>query len=149
MVKVQWKHHRGANVTWEAEEDMKHRYPLLFTQDFAIVTAIVPYGTIAWHNSGDCARDCDTGTIACHYSPRVPGCLKTPFQHISHHTSLPTSRCDFHIVKVRFLPFFHSISPHLMLDLELVINSNCVLLGYFPSVGQASYSSQDLILLKN
>ncbi|KAI3678172.1 hypothetical protein L6452_37455 [Arctium lappa] len=23
MVKVQWKHHRGANVTWEAEEDMK------------------------------------------------------------------------------------------------------------------------------
>ncbi|KAJ9538049.1 hypothetical protein OSB04_030782 [Centaurea solstitialis] len=33
MVKVQWKHHRGANVTWEAEEDMKHRYPLLFTQE--------------------------------------------------------------------------------------------------------------------
>ncbi|KAJ9552714.1 hypothetical protein OSB04_016759 [Centaurea solstitialis] len=32
MVKVQWKHHRGANVTWEAEEDMKRRYPLLFTQ---------------------------------------------------------------------------------------------------------------------
>ncbi|KAJ9555770.1 hypothetical protein OSB04_010384 [Centaurea solstitialis] len=31
MVKVQWKHHRGANVTWEAEEDMKRRYPLLFT----------------------------------------------------------------------------------------------------------------------
>ncbi|KAJ9552748.1 hypothetical protein OSB04_016793 [Centaurea solstitialis] len=27
MVKVQWKHHRGANVTWEAEEDMKRRYP--------------------------------------------------------------------------------------------------------------------------
>ncbi|KAJ9557680.1 hypothetical protein OSB04_012294 [Centaurea solstitialis] len=25
MVKVQWKHHRGANVTWEAEEDMKQR----------------------------------------------------------------------------------------------------------------------------
>jgi hypothetical protein len=32
MVKVQWKHHRGANVTWEAEEDMKKRYPLLFVQ---------------------------------------------------------------------------------------------------------------------
>ncbi|KAJ9545341.1 hypothetical protein OSB04_025048 [Centaurea solstitialis] len=31
MVKVQWKHHRGANVTWEAEEDMKRRYPRLFT----------------------------------------------------------------------------------------------------------------------
>ncbi|KAJ9540615.1 hypothetical protein OSB04_027121 [Centaurea solstitialis] len=30
MVKVQWKHHRGANVTWEAEEDMKRRYPQLF-----------------------------------------------------------------------------------------------------------------------
>ncbi|KAI3715722.1 hypothetical protein L6452_22708 [Arctium lappa] len=23
MVKVQWKHHRGANMMWEAEEDMK------------------------------------------------------------------------------------------------------------------------------
>ncbi|KAJ9555926.1 hypothetical protein OSB04_010540 [Centaurea solstitialis] len=31
MVKVQWKHHRGANVTWEAEEDMKRRYPRLVT----------------------------------------------------------------------------------------------------------------------
>ncbi|KAJ9566565.1 hypothetical protein OSB04_002531 [Centaurea solstitialis] len=31
MVKVQWKHHRGANVTWEAEEDMKRRYSRLFT----------------------------------------------------------------------------------------------------------------------
>ena len=30
MVKVQWKHHRGANVTWESEEDMKRRYPHLF-----------------------------------------------------------------------------------------------------------------------
>ncbi|KAJ9539056.1 hypothetical protein OSB04_031789 [Centaurea solstitialis] len=30
MVKVQWKYHRGANVTWEAEEDMKRRYPQLF-----------------------------------------------------------------------------------------------------------------------
>ncbi|KAI3718921.1 hypothetical protein L6452_19806 [Arctium lappa] len=30
LVKVQWKHHRGANVTWEAEEDMKRRYPHLF-----------------------------------------------------------------------------------------------------------------------
>ncbi|KAJ9562131.1 hypothetical protein OSB04_007291 [Centaurea solstitialis] len=30
MVKVQWKHHRGANVTWEAEEDMKRRYPRMF-----------------------------------------------------------------------------------------------------------------------
>ncbi|KAI3773113.1 hypothetical protein L6452_04312 [Arctium lappa] len=30
MVKVQWKHHRGANVTWEAEEDLKRRYPHLF-----------------------------------------------------------------------------------------------------------------------
>ncbi|KAI3691954.1 hypothetical protein L6452_31757 [Arctium lappa] len=30
MMKVQWKHHRGANMTWEAEEDMKRRYPHLF-----------------------------------------------------------------------------------------------------------------------
>ncbi|KAI3770363.1 hypothetical protein L6452_01492 [Arctium lappa] len=30
IVKVQWKHHRGANVTWEAEEDMKRRYHHLF-----------------------------------------------------------------------------------------------------------------------
>ncbi|XP_024984045.1 uncharacterized protein LOC112519963 [Cynara cardunculus var. scolymus] len=30
MVKVQWKHHRGSNVTWEAEEDLKRRYPRLF-----------------------------------------------------------------------------------------------------------------------
>ncbi|KAI3664868.1 hypothetical protein L6452_43477 [Arctium lappa] len=30
MVKVQYKQHRGANVTWEAEEDMKRIYPHLF-----------------------------------------------------------------------------------------------------------------------
>ncbi|KAI3664853.1 hypothetical protein L6452_43462 [Arctium lappa] len=30
MVKVQWKHHRGANITWESEDDMKKRYPHLF-----------------------------------------------------------------------------------------------------------------------
>ncbi|KAI3758179.1 hypothetical protein L6452_05732 [Arctium lappa] len=30
LLKVQWKHHRGANVTWESEEDMKRRYPHLF-----------------------------------------------------------------------------------------------------------------------
>ena len=30
MVKVQWKHHWGANVTWDSEDDMKRRYPLLF-----------------------------------------------------------------------------------------------------------------------
>ncbi|KAI3770814.1 hypothetical protein L6452_01958 [Arctium lappa] len=30
LVKVQWKHHRGANVTWESEEDMKRRYPHIF-----------------------------------------------------------------------------------------------------------------------
>ncbi|KAI3707060.1 hypothetical protein L6452_25248 [Arctium lappa] len=30
MIKVQWKHHRGANVTWESEDDMKKRYPHLF-----------------------------------------------------------------------------------------------------------------------
>ncbi|XP_024961997.1 uncharacterized protein LOC112502338 [Cynara cardunculus var. scolymus] len=29
MVKIQWKHHRGSNVTWEAEEDLKRRYPHL------------------------------------------------------------------------------------------------------------------------
>lgn len=31
MVKVQLKHHRGTNVTWEVEEDMKIRYPHLFS----------------------------------------------------------------------------------------------------------------------
>ncbi|XP_024964910.1 uncharacterized protein LOC112505200 [Cynara cardunculus var. scolymus] len=30
LVKVQWKHHRGANVTWEAEKDLKRRYLHLF-----------------------------------------------------------------------------------------------------------------------
>ncbi|KAI3680990.1 hypothetical protein L6452_35770 [Arctium lappa] len=30
MVKVQWKHHHRANVTWEAEEDMRQIYPHLF-----------------------------------------------------------------------------------------------------------------------
>ncbi|KAI3714665.1 hypothetical protein L6452_21623 [Arctium lappa] len=33
LVKVQWKHHRGANVTWESEEDMKRRYPHLFGEE--------------------------------------------------------------------------------------------------------------------
>ncbi|KAJ9568359.1 hypothetical protein OSB04_004325 [Centaurea solstitialis] len=48
MVKVQWKHHRGANVTWEAEEDMKRRYPQLFTwkqmyESFETVRCYTPY----------------------------------------------------------------------------------------------------------
>ncbi|XP_024989174.1 uncharacterized protein LOC112523729 [Cynara cardunculus var. scolymus] len=30
MVKVKRKHHQGSNVTWEAEEDLKRRYPHLF-----------------------------------------------------------------------------------------------------------------------
>ncbi|XP_024960863.1 uncharacterized protein LOC112501458 [Cynara cardunculus var. scolymus] len=30
LVKVQWKHHRGSNVTWEEEEDLKRCYPQLF-----------------------------------------------------------------------------------------------------------------------
>ncbi|KAI3735990.1 hypothetical protein L6452_15519 [Arctium lappa] len=30
MVKVHWKHHRGTNITWESEDDMKKRYPQLF-----------------------------------------------------------------------------------------------------------------------
>ncbi|XP_024974717.1 uncharacterized protein LOC112512808 [Cynara cardunculus var. scolymus] len=30
MVKVQWKHHRGSNVTWETEDDLRRRYPHLF-----------------------------------------------------------------------------------------------------------------------
>ncbi|XP_024989293.1 uncharacterized protein LOC112523851 [Cynara cardunculus var. scolymus] len=32
LVKVQWKHHRGSNVTWEAEEDLIRRYPHLFSR---------------------------------------------------------------------------------------------------------------------
>ncbi|KAJ9543867.1 hypothetical protein OSB04_023574 [Centaurea solstitialis] len=30
MVKVQWRHLRGTDVTWESEEDMKCKYPQLF-----------------------------------------------------------------------------------------------------------------------
>ena len=30
LLKVQWKHQRGANITWESEEDMLRRYPSLF-----------------------------------------------------------------------------------------------------------------------
>ena len=32
MVKIQWNHHRGADLTCEAEEDIKKIYPLLFVQ---------------------------------------------------------------------------------------------------------------------
>ncbi|KAI3747592.1 hypothetical protein L6452_10102 [Arctium lappa] len=31
LVKLQWKHHRGTNVTWEAEEDMRRKNPHLFS----------------------------------------------------------------------------------------------------------------------
>ncbi|KAI3509058.1 hypothetical protein L1887_24083 [Cichorium endivia] len=30
LVKVQWRHHRGTDVTWEAEEEMRSKYPFLF-----------------------------------------------------------------------------------------------------------------------
>ncbi|GJR27310.1 hypothetical protein Tco_1103542 [Tanacetum coccineum] len=30
LVKVQWKHNRGANMTWEVEDKMRERYPHLF-----------------------------------------------------------------------------------------------------------------------
>ena len=30
MVKVQWKHRKGSDATWEAEEEMKKNYPQLF-----------------------------------------------------------------------------------------------------------------------
>ncbi|KAI3750015.1 hypothetical protein L2E82_20639 [Cichorium intybus] len=30
MVKIQWRYHKGSDVTWEAEEEMKAKYPPLF-----------------------------------------------------------------------------------------------------------------------
>ena len=30
LVKVQWRHHRGSDVTWVAEEEMRSKYPFLF-----------------------------------------------------------------------------------------------------------------------
>ncbi|KAI3748431.1 hypothetical protein L6452_11493 [Arctium lappa] len=53
MVKVQWRHHRGTNVTWESEEDMKRRYPRIM-------------GLL-----GDSARDSDVVTIARAQSPNL------------------------------------------------------------------------------
>ncbi|KAI3489917.1 hypothetical protein L1887_45948 [Cichorium endivia] len=32
VVKVQWRHHRGTDVTWEAEEEMRSKYPFLFQE---------------------------------------------------------------------------------------------------------------------
>ncbi|KAI3735922.1 hypothetical protein L6452_15448 [Arctium lappa] len=59
MVKVQWKHHRGANLTWEAEEDMKRRYPhLLVSRGFEI------WSFEALYLLRDHARDSDSVTIA-------------------------------------------------------------------------------------
>ncbi|KAI3771831.1 hypothetical protein L6452_03000 [Arctium lappa] len=48
MVKVQWKHHQGANVTWEAEEDMKNRYPHL-TVSYATYGASSKPRTKPWN----------------------------------------------------------------------------------------------------
>ena len=31
LVKIQWKHRGGANMTWEPESEMKRRYSRLFT----------------------------------------------------------------------------------------------------------------------
>ncbi|KAI3518319.1 hypothetical protein L1887_06914 [Cichorium endivia] len=31
LVKIQWKHREGANMTWEPENEMRRRYPHLFT----------------------------------------------------------------------------------------------------------------------
>ncbi|KAI3790873.1 hypothetical protein L2E82_04266 [Cichorium intybus] len=31
LVKIQWKHRGGANMTWEPEDEMRRRYPHLFT----------------------------------------------------------------------------------------------------------------------
>ncbi|XP_024992458.1 uncharacterized protein LOC112526405 [Cynara cardunculus var. scolymus] len=42
MVKVKWKHHRGSNVTWEADEDLKRRYPQLFASRSAAEAAVEP-----------------------------------------------------------------------------------------------------------
>ena len=32
MVKVEWKEHYGTEATWEKEEDMRIRYPKLFSE---------------------------------------------------------------------------------------------------------------------
>ncbi|KAI3515807.1 hypothetical protein L1887_14711 [Cichorium endivia] len=31
MVKVLWRHHRGSEMTWETEDEMREKYPQLFT----------------------------------------------------------------------------------------------------------------------
>ena len=31
LVKVQWKYHKGQDATWESEDEMKAKYPYLFT----------------------------------------------------------------------------------------------------------------------
>ena len=31
LVKVQWKYHKGQDANWESEEEMKAKYPYLFT----------------------------------------------------------------------------------------------------------------------
>ncbi|KAI3697692.1 hypothetical protein L6452_30788 [Arctium lappa] len=86
MVKVQWKHHRGANVTWEAEEDMKNqvefskvKHSARVTGESAMVTLAVarsprPKGnsryvsgesvsvTIAETNFGHSGRSCGTNS---------------------------------------------------------------------------------------
>jgi len=30
-VKVQWRHHKGPEATWETEEEMRLKYPHLFS----------------------------------------------------------------------------------------------------------------------
>ncbi|KAI3715044.1 hypothetical protein L6452_22010 [Arctium lappa] len=62
MVKVQWKHHRGANVTWEAEEDLKRRYPHLF----------VKYG-FRGRNHSQVGEDCNTRSFRNEMVPKRPG----------------------------------------------------------------------------
>ncbi|KAI3729090.1 hypothetical protein L6452_17738 [Arctium lappa] len=88
MVKVQWKHHRGANITWESEDDMKKRYPHLALSPGwyrgLVCPAIVPRDSALALSPGalspkvyrerggarDCDRDSARGTIAGHYRPR-------------------------------------------------------------------------------
>ncbi|KAI3698238.1 hypothetical protein L6452_31351 [Arctium lappa] len=66
MVKVQWKHHRGTNVTWEAEEDMRRRYPHFISLSLSELS-IAGRKTSKFGKVGtarDCARESDMVTIA-------------------------------------------------------------------------------------
>ncbi|KAI3681045.1 hypothetical protein L6452_35827 [Arctium lappa] len=70
MLKVQWKHHLGANVTWESEEDMKKR-PWKGGCDIATTT--MPLGKVAGY---------------CRPGSPVSGCVGATLPHATVPVSL-------------------------------------------------------------